>query len=96
MYVISHTNKKIVLNFVFNISDKSGPTEEKQSEIGWGPWIEKIVNYLSCIEGKGAWKILEIFHNSTRQLFIYYRLLFCSDVQIQLKLRFGMGNSIYT
>ena len=24
--------------------------------IGWDPWIKKIINYLSCIEGKGGLK----------------------------------------
>ena len=26
--------------------------------ISWDPWIKKRVNYLSCIEGKGVWKLL--------------------------------------
>ena len=44
--------------------------------IGWDPPIRKRVNYLSCMEGERVWKIFDIFHNSTRSLFLYYKISF--------------------
>ena len=45
--------------------------------IGWEPKIKKRVNYLRCIEGKGVYeRHFGVFHNLTRQLFLYHRIIF--------------------
>ena len=46
--------------------------------VGWDPWIEKRVNYLSCIElkGRGVWKTSTVFNDSTRQLLLYDKISF--------------------
>ena len=48
--------------------------------ICWDPWTQKRVIYLSWIEGKGVWKTFNVFHNSTRQLFLYYKSLFVDGI----------------
>ena len=35
-----------------------------------------MVNYLSCIKEKGVCKIFAVYHNSTWQLFLYYKISF--------------------
>ena len=54
--------------------------------IGFDPWIKKSINYLSCIEGKGEWKKFGEFHNSTRQLFLYF-IISCILPQAIIRLK---------
>ena len=49
--------------------------------IGWDPWITKKVKYLSCID---QWKTFDVFYNSARQLFLYYKISFSNALRERL------------
>ena len=53
--------------------------------IGWDPWSKKRVNYLSCIEGKGALKIFDLVTK--------YRAIFWSIIKYLLALHNILNNT---
>ena len=58
---------KAVLNPLIRIS----PLADYLSALPWEHWIKKMVNYLSCIEGKRVWKAFAVLLNFAQQ-FIFY------------------------
>ena len=47
-------------------------------------YINKRVNYLSCIEGMGVWKTFTVLHKMTCYLFLYFKISFVSELPLSM------------